>query len=105
MMIGLAWFTTASVQTGESFDEVAALVMLTDTPLFEWFFTRQMAEVRVIIMTIAAPVPIRGHLNLSKSDGDDGRIFVSEMISLLTKTVLLMFIFSSSNFCSTISIL
>ena len=35
MMIGLAWFTNASVQTGDSFDEVAAFVMLTDTPLLE----------------------------------------------------------------------
>ena len=93
------------MQLGESFDEEAALLMLTDIPLLEWFFNRQMAEVRIIIMTIAATDPIRGHLNLSKSDEDDGRIFVSGIISLLTMTMVLIFIFSSSNFCSTISIL
>ena len=64
-----------------------------------------MAEVSIIIMIMAAPVPMRGHFNMSKSDGADGMMFVSERILLLTKTVLLMFIFSSSNFCSTISIL
>ena len=93
------------MQTGESFDEEAALLMLSDTPLLEWFFNRQMAEVRIIIKTIAAIDPMRGHLNLSKSDVDAGRVLVSELISLLTKTVELIFIFSSSNFCSTISIL
>ena len=34
-MTGLAWFTTASVQTGDSFEEVAAFLMLTDTPPLE----------------------------------------------------------------------
>ena len=93
------------LQTGESFDEEAALLMLTDTPLLEWFFNRQMAEVRIIIKAIAANDPMRGHLNLSKSDVGAGKILVLELISLLIKTVELIFIFASSNFCSIISIL
>ena len=93
------------MQIGELFDEEAALLMLTETPLLEWFFKRQMAEVRIIIKAIAANDPMRGHLTLSKSDVCVGRILVSELTSLLIKTVELIFIFASSNFCSIISIL
>ena len=104
-MIVLAGITIASIPTGYSFEEVATLVMLTDTPLPECFFTRLKAEIRIIIRIAAAPVPMRGHFSMSMSEGAVGVMCVSEGISFLTKIVLLMFIFSSSNFCSTICIL
>ena len=62
-------------------------------------------EISIIARIIAAPVPMRGHFIMSMSDGANGVMCVSERISLLTKIVLLMFMFSSSIFCSTICIL
>ena len=104
-MIGLAWLVTAPVHTGDSLEEVAAFVMETETPLLDRFFIRRTAEVSSITSMTAAPVPMRGHFSMFQRDGVDGVMCVSERISLLTKIVLLMFIFSSSIFCSTICIL
>ena len=75
----------ASLQIGELFVEEAALLILTETPLLEWFFKRQMAEVRIIINAIAVTDPIKGHLNFSQSEVDAGNKSVSELISLLKK--------------------
>ena len=93
------------MHTGDSLEEVAAFVMETDTPPFDRFFTRRTAEVSNIASMTAAPVPMRGHFSMFQIDGVDGVMWVAEKMSLLTKIVLLMFIFSSSNFCSTICIL
>ena len=55
--------------------------------------------------TMAASEPMSGHFILSKSDVVADVEVGSESMLLLTKTVELMFIFSSSNFSSIISIL
>ena len=96
--ISLAWFVVASIQVGDSFEEVAALVMLTDTRPLECFFTRLKAQIRIIIEIAAAPVPMRGHFSVSVSEVADGLMGFPEWMLVLTKVVLLMFIFSSSNF-------
>ena len=83
----MAWFMFASVQTGDSLEEVAAFVMVTETPLLDRFFIRINAEIRSITSMTAAPVPIRGHFSMFMSDGANGVMCVSERISLLTKIV------------------
>ena len=94
----LAWFGATSTQTGDLFDEFAVLVILTDTSPFEFFFTRLKALIRIIIEIAAAPVPMRGHFSVSVSEVADGLMEFPEWMLVLTKLVLLMFIFSSSNF-------
>ena len=54
---------------------------------------------------MAANDPMRGHFIFFKSDVDAGMEVGSVSILLLTKTVELVFIFSSSKCCSIISIL
>ena len=68
----MVWFVVTSVQTGDSFDEFAVLVILTDTSPFEFFFTRLKAQNRNIIETAAAPVPMRDHFSVSVSEVVDG---------------------------------
>ena len=107
----MAWFVATSIQTGDLFDEfavlvkfrnefhlLAVLVILTDTSPFEFFFTRLKALIRIIIEIAAAPVPMRGHFSVSVSEVADGLMEFPEWMLVLTKLVLLMFIFSSSNF-------
>ena len=89
----LAWFVAASIQIGDSFEEVAVLVILTDTSPFECFFIRLKAQIRIIIEIAAAPVPMRGHFSVSVSEVADGLMGFPEWMSVLTKVVLLMFIF------------
>ena len=61
--------TTDSLQIGESLFEVAVLVTVRETPLFDLFFNRQMIiRPRKIIKTMADNDPISGHFILSKSD-------------------------------------
>ena len=55
------------VQTGETFDELAVLVILTDTSPFEFFLTRLNVQIRIITETNAAPVPMRGHFSVSNN--------------------------------------
>ena len=56
-----------SVQIGDSFDELAVLVILTDTSPFELFLTRLNAQIRNIIETVAAPAPMRGYFSVSNN--------------------------------------
>ena len=94
----LAWFVATSIQTVDSFEEFAVLVILTNTSPFEFFFIRLKVPIRIIIEIVAAPVPMKGHFSVSVSEVADGLMGFPEWMLVLTKVVLLMFIFSSSNF-------
>ena len=54
-MAGLACVAFDSVQIGELFEDVAEFEMVTDTPLFEWFFISLTAEINITNRMIAAP--------------------------------------------------
>ena len=61
--------TTVSLQIGESLFEVAALLIMIEAPLLEWFFNIQMTiSPRKIRKAMAAKEPMSGHFILSKSD-------------------------------------
>ena len=91
---------------GESFLELASLDMLTFIPLLLLFLSRHIAISPMKIRKVtAANDPITGHLIWSRNGVDFGIDEGSELILLLTKTVELIFIFSSSKCCSMISIL
>ena len=64
-----------------------------------------MISPKKIRKAMAAKDPMRGHFILSKIDVAAGRELGSESMLLLTNVVELTFIFSSSSFCSIISIL
>ena len=73
MAVGHEGVTTDSLQIGESLFEVAALVIVTETPLLERFFNRQMTTMpRKIRKVMVAKDPMRGHFILSKSDVSKG---------------------------------
>ena len=80
----LAWFVDASIQIGDSFEEVAVLVIVTDTSPLECFFTRLKAPIRIIIEIAAAPVPMRGPFSVSVSEVVDGLMEFPEWMSVLT---------------------
>ena len=81
------------MQIGDSFVEEAALLISTETPPLESFFSRQMIIRPINIReAMAASDPIRGHFILSKNV-DAGGEFSSNSMLLLTKTVELTSIF------------
>ena len=84
----LIWLATSLVQDGDSLFELAALLISTVTPPLVGFFSWQTYSRPMDIReAMAASDPMMGHFIFSRNDVDAGRIFSSDLILLLIKTV------------------
>ena len=93
---------------GAVLDAEAEFFTMTDSPLFALSLESLTAIINTIIRMTAPPDPMRGiftESNVFRNDDVEMASIGSIEILLLINFVSLIFIFSSSNLCSTISIL